>query len=237
MKTLVLGASGATGKQVVSQLLINGILPKVIVRPTAKVVEEMSNDRKIEIIKGSIDDFSIDQLKGIIEDCDSVVTCLGHNITFKGIFGKPHRLVYNAVKKVTAILNESNKRKKFILMSSTAYTNKMYGEKETSGEAIVFALLKLLLPPHRDNVNSGDHLFKMIKETKSFEWIAVRPDGLIDENVVSNYEIVNEKKRSPIFDPGKTSRINVAHFMVDLLSNDELWQTWKFKAPVIYNKE
>ena len=98
-------------------------------------------------------------------------------------------------------------------------------------------MLKLLLPPHTDNVNSGDYLLKNIKESERFEWIAVRPDSLIDETIVSEYEIVNMKKRSPIFDPGKTSRINVAHFMVDLLSDDKLWQVWKYKAPVIYNKE
>ncbi|MGD9899493.1 MAG: NAD(P)-binding oxidoreductase [Calditrichaceae bacterium] len=237
MKTLVLGASGATGRLVVSQLINNGISTKVLIRSSATLPKEVSDNNDIEIIKGNVNDYSTDQIRDLLIECDSVVSCLGHNISFKGIFGKPHNLVYNAVRKVTDVLRESDGKKKFILMSTTAYTDKIHGEKETFGESIVFALLKLLLPPHTDNVNSGDYLFKIIRESEKFEWIAIRPDSLIDETIIGEYEIVNMKKRSPIFDPGKTSRGNVAHLMVELLSNDKLWQSWKFKGPVIYNKE
>lgn len=237
MKTLVLGASGATGRQVVTQLLSKGLLAKVLVRPTTVLPQELTDSIGIEIVKGNIDEYSVDQVKDLLKDCDSIVSCLGHNINLKGIFGKPHRLVSNAVKKVSKVLNESNDKKKFILMSTTAYTDKIHGEKETTGEAIIFSVLKLLLPPHADNIESGDYLFINEKESKNYEWVAVRPDGLFDEDLVSQYEIVNMKKRSPMFDPGKTSRINVAHFMVELLTNDELWQSWKYKAPVIYNME
>ena len=237
MKTLVLGASGATGRSVVSQLLNKGITPKILIRSGAILSKEISENTNIEIIRGNVNDFSIDQIRDLLKDCSSVVSCLGHNISFKGIFGKPHKLVYNAVKKITDVLGESDNKKRFILMSTTAYTDRMNGEKETFGETIIFTLLKLLLPPHADNVKSGNYLFKKIKESEKFEWIAVRPDSLIDDSNVSEFEIVNKKMRSPIFNSGKTSRINVAHFMVDLLSEDQLWQAWKYKAPVIYNKE
>jgi hypothetical protein len=40
--------------------------------------------------------------------------------------------------------------------------------------------------------------------------------------------------KSAIFNPGKTSRINVAHFMSELIINEELWEKWKAKMPVIY---
>lgn len=237
MKTLILGASGATGRLLVAQLINNGILPKLLIRSTATLPKEISDNKNIEIIYGNVNDYSIDQFRDLVKDCDSVVSCLGHNTTFTGIFGKPHSLVCNTVRKIAEVLSEANNKKKFILMSTTAYTDKIHGEKETFVESIVFTLLKLLLPPHTDNVNSGDYLFKEIKESEKFEWIAVRPDSLINETVVSDYEVINMKKRSPIFDSGKTSRINVAHFMGDLLLNDKLWQVWKYKAPVIYNKE
>lgn len=54
---------------------------------------------------------------------------------------------------------------------------------------------------------------------------------------VSAYEIIESPKRSPVFDAGKTSRINVAHFIIELLLNEDWWDLWKFKMPVIYNKE
>ena len=33
-----------------------------------------------------------------------------------------------------------------------------------------------------------------------------------------------------------TSRINVAHFMADLITDSDTWNRWKGKMPVIYNK-
>jgi hypothetical protein len=94
-----------------------------------------------------------------------------------------------------------------------------------------------LLPPHSDNVAAGDFLVYQVSKSIKLEWVAVRPDGLIDETNPSEVVIVDVKRRSPIFNPGKTSRINVAQFMNDLLVNDSLWKEWLYKTPVIYNKE
>jgi hypothetical protein len=58
---------------------------------------------------------------------------------------------------------------------------------------------------------------------------------LINEVEVSEYTVHPSPLRSPIFDAGKTSRINVADFMVSLLKDKELWEKWKYKTPVIYN--
>lgn len=237
MKTLVLGASGATGRLVVAQLISQGVLPKIVIRPTANLPEAISGNNDIQTITGNVDEFSTAQFRELLQDCDSVISCLGHKSTCKGIFGKPRSLVFNAVRKITEVLNESKSRKKFIVMSTTAYTAKIHGEIETFGESIVFSLLKILLPPHADNVASGDCLFKKIKDSDCFEWIAIRPDALIDRDTVSDYKIVSARNRSPIFDPGKTSRINVAHFMASLVSDETMWQQWKFRAPVIYNTE
>ncbi len=32
-----------------------------------------------------------------------------------------------------------------------------------------------------------------------------------------------------------TSRINVGHFMADLITDEEIWNRWKGQMPVIYN--
>ena len=236
MKTLVLGASGATGKLVVSQLLERNLSARIVIRENAAIPDKIAKNKNIEIVKGNIDSFSTEKIRELMQDCDSIVCCLGHNINFKGMFGKPHKLVVNAVKKITAVIASSNNTRKFILMSTTAYTNKNQGEKNTFGEKLVFSLLEIVLPPHKDNMLAGDFLVYEAGASGKIEWIAVRPDTLIDEDSISEYEIHENKIRSPIFNAGKTSRINVAHFMVDLLVNDSLWSDWKYKTPVIYNK-
>lgn len=43
--------------------------------------------------------------------------------------------------------------------------------------------------------------------------------------------------RSAIFNAGQTSRINVAHFMADLLTDDTRWSAWSGQMPVLYNRD
>lgn len=237
MKTLVLGASGATGKLVVSQLLERNISAKIVIRESATISDNLAEDKNIEIVKGNIDSFSTGKIRELILDCDSVVCCLGHNISFKGLFGQPQKLVVNAVKKITAAIASYNTAKKFILMSTTAYTNKNQGEKNPFWEELILSLLEIVLPPHKDNMLAGDHLVYDMGASGKIEWIVVRPDTLVDEESKSDYEIHENKIRSPIFNAGKTSRINVGYFMVELLVNERLWEDWKYKTPVIYNKK
>ena len=237
MKALILGASGKTGKLVVQQLVKRDIQVRLVVRESATIPEYFTNDKRIEITKGNVNDFDNDKIKELIKDCDFVICCLGHNINLKGIFGLPYKLVSNTVRKIIEALHSLKLNQKFILMSTTAYTNKTIGEKNSFGEKIIFSLLKVLLPPHRDNMLAADSLVYKLGTDSSIDWVAVRPDSLIDEEKESKYEVHNHKIRSPLFNPGKTSRINVSHFMAELVANDKLWQEWKHKTPVIYNKE
>ena len=67
--------------------------------------------------------------------------------------------------------------------------------------------------------------------------MAVRPDTLINEDNVTEYEIYASPIRSALSNPGKASRINVGHFMAKLIIDNDLWSKWKGQMPVIYNKE
>jgi nucleoside-diphosphate-sugar epimerase len=237
MKALILGPSGKTGKLVVQQLIRRDIQVRLVMRASAAIPENFTNDKRIEITKGNVSDFDIAKITELVKDCDSVICCLGHNISLKGIFGPPYKLVSNTVRKITEALHSLKLNQKFILMSTTAYTNKTIGEKNSPGKKIIFSLLKVLLPPHRDNMLAADQLVHKLGSNSGIEWVAVRPDSLIDVEVESEYELHNHKIRSPLSNPGKTSRINASHLMAELVINDKLWQEWKHKTPVIYNKE
>ena len=237
MKVLVLGASGATGKLVVAQLLERNLMAKIVVRESAVLPDSFKDNPLLEIVTGNVDTFSSAAYQELIADCDAVVCCLGHNISFKGLFGKPRKLVTHAVQRVTAKMQTADTPKKFILMSTTAYTHKQSGEKNSFGEALIFGLLKLLLPPHRDNMLSGDLLAKRWSEGGNFTWVAVRPDSLFDAAAPTAYTVSAHKTRSPMFNPGKTSRATVALFMCELLVDADLWATWERAFPVLYNTE
>ncbi len=153
------------------------------------------------------------------------------------MFGEPRNLVSDTIRRISGIAMESGGGKaRLILMSTTAYTNLRSGEKNGIGEKIILSILKLLLPPHRDNMLAAEYLQERVgKDNGKMEWVAVRPDTLVDEVDDAAYELSESPVRSPIFDAGKTSRTNVSRFIADLLASDSAWQEWRFKMPVIYN--
>lgn len=99
MTVLVVGASGATGRQLVSQLLERGLNVKVIVRNPQAAGETFQESDRLSTIEGSILNIGDVQLAEYVKNCDAVASCLGHTMTLKGIFGKPRFLVTDATKK------------------------------------------------------------------------------------------------------------------------------------------
>lgn len=240
MTILVLGASGATGRFVVRQLLAKDHQVKIIVRAQSKVFTEEDAHENLRIIRAAILDLNDADLAELLKDCDAVVSCLGHNLSLKGIYGQPRQLVTDSVRKVCALLQKQDPLKpvKFILMSSSGVRNLELNEKVSFVEMLLVALLRKILPPHRDNEDATKFLKEEItKNNKKIEYCSVRPDGLIDEEEISEYELYPSPIRSAIFNAGKTSRINVAAFIVNLILDDELWQAWRGQMPLIYNKE
>lgn len=239
MKVLVLGANGATGFNVVTQLLEKGIIVKALTR-NVEIFDSIKNREHIEVLKASILEIDNHVLEQYLSDVDAIISCLGHNTTLKGLFGKPYTLVADALIRIVNSFNENNKNKsiKIIWMNTTACINKLQSEKFKNSENLVMKIIRLLLPPQRDNELALGYLIDTIGiSNKHIEWIAVRPDTLINEVEVSEYVVHPSPIRSPIFDAGKTSRINVGNFMVSLLREEELWEKWKYKTPVIYNIE
>jgi nucleoside-diphosphate-sugar epimerase len=240
MMTLVVGASGATGKMVVEQLLKAGQKVKIIVRASAKIPQNWHNAPQIIIIRKDLTAITVVEMAEIIADCRAVVSCLGHNMTWKGIYGKPRRLVADAVALLCrAIINNAGERPvKLILMNTAGNSNRDHNEVVSTGQIMITGLLRILLPPLPDNEKAAEYLRVQVGQHHPFiEWVAVRPDSLVNMENVSAYSAHPSPTRSPLFNPGKTSRINVGHFMASLISDEILWEKWKGQMPVIYNEE
>jgi putative NADH-flavin reductase len=238
MKILVLGGNGATGYYVVKQLLENNVYVKTIVRNPEKL-KQLENQKSLNIIIDSILGMNQTNLLKTLEDVDAVVSCLGHNITFKGIWGKPHEIVVEAIKKIYETTNiKEDKFIKLILLNTTACLDTDSQERFTPAEKIVMTIMRFLLPPQKDNEKAVNYIKNIIGiNNPKFEWIAVRPDTLVNEDEITNYIIKKSPVRSPIFNAGNTSRINVGNFITRLLCDNEQWKKWKYQMPVIYNEE
>ncbi|MFO0756607.1 MAG: hypothetical protein U0359_08960 [Byssovorax sp.] len=91
-----------------------------------------------------------------------------------------------------------------------------------------------LVPPARDNQQAADYLRDTIGSNDPFlQWTVVRPDSL-REGEISAYAVHAGLVKS-LANPGDTAMANAAHFMCELITNEETWETWRFKLPVIIN--
>jgi len=218
----------------VEQLLGKNYEVRVIVRSSHRLSREVLENPNTTVIEASVLDLTDEEMKEHVKDCDAVVSCLGHVGNFKGVFGQPKKLCTDATRRLCAAIemNSPPTPVKFILMNTALVRNPELDEKRTWIERGLVTLLRHALPPHRDNETAAQHLQQNVrKENRHIEWCSVRP-GLLINAEVSPYEI----EESPLKGRPAT-RLNVAQFMTELIEDAKLWNTWKFKMPVIMNSE
>ncbi|MDA0263780.1 MAG: SDR family oxidoreductase [Chloroflexi bacterium] len=236
MAILVVGATGKTGRLLVEQLLGKNHEIRVIVRSSINLPRTVLENPNTRVVKASILDLTDEEMAEHVKDCDAVVSCLGHVPNLKGIFGKPRNLCTDATRRLCNAIEENDPPKsvKFILMNTVGIQNHDLGERRTLLERGLLTILRYTLPPHRDNETAAEHLRSVVgRENEHVEWCSVRPDSLIDAEV-SQYS-VEESPVTGILSGRSTSRSNVARFMTELIDDADLWNTWKFRMPVIMN--
>jgi len=238
MNILVVGASGATGRLLVEQLLDRGQHVKIIVRSTENLPDKITSHDNLSVIQASVLDLSDSEMAQHVSGCNALASCLGHNLSIKGMFGPPRRLVTDATRRLCRAVEENRREEpvKFVLMNTTGNSNRDLNEQISFAQKCVIGLLRLLLPPHADNECAADYLRTRIgQNNRAIEWAVVRPDSLIDEGEITEFVVHSSPIRSAIFNAGVTSRINVACFIADLIGDDDTWNRWKGRMPVIYN--
>lgn len=242
--TLVLGATGATGKWVVKQLLDQGQSVKVVVRSKDRMesaLKEISSDGSLDtkgltITEASMLELSDSDLQSQVQGCDAVVSCLGHNLSFKGMWGRQGRkLVTEMAQRVTKAIDATGGKTKFILMGSdgVAHPNGQ-DDPRSMGERFVLFLLRCLIPPHVDNEEAAAFVHSLGESPDSLEWSVVRPTDLIDGPPTGKYQLF-DKPQGGLFGAGVATRSHVAHSMVELILNDAKWQQYKYKMPVLHD--
>ena len=234
---LLVGGTGRTGRRVLHQLLGRDIRVRAIVRSSGTLEPAAARNPNLSVIEASLLSLPEEELRRCLAGCDAVISCLGHVLSPKGIFGPPRDLVTKATSRLCRGIEQLQPTTpvKFILMSSVS-VNRAGGLDTRRGslEKAFLVMLCAAFPPPRDNQQAADFLQKEIGASNPFvEWTAVRPDTLLPGDI-SEYT-VHEGLMNSLFAPGKTSMANVAHFMCELVTNPKTWANWKAKLPVIVN--
>jgi len=232
---LLLGATGRTGRLVLSELLARSVRVRAIVRSARRLPDGMAANVNLETVEAELLSLSDEEWKDQVRGCDAVISCLGHNVDLKGIFGPPRDLVARATERACRAIAQLRPEApvKFVLMSSVSVNRPGQADaRRGRGERALLALIRFLAPPARDNQEAADFLCGEIgQEHPYLRWVAVRPDTLV-EGEAGAYAL-HEGLVSSLAEPDRTARANVARFMRELATEPEVWEAWEGRHPVI----
>jgi len=237
MKALLLGATGGCGSQVLVRLLDRGVATTVIIRDERRLPNIAKGHALLTVVvekQGHLH-LSEDELRDYVR-CDAVVSCVGHNMTRKGIWGHPRKLCSDTTQRICDAIRSLAPAEpiKYIVIS-TEGVDRLDGSDPPRGcvEHLVLWLLKHLLPPHADNMATVAYLHKHVSGggNPHVAFCAVRPSDLKDDDA-SEFTL-HATLQNGIFNAGSTRRANVGEFMADLVTKPAVWAEWKNSYPQI----
>lgn len=207
MKILVLGATGATGRLIVSQALAKGHDVVALVRSKAKAVDLAG----AELIEG--DARNATALSRAIVDCDAVVSSLGTAMS-------PFREVTTlstATRAFVGVMEAQNVRRLVCITGLGAGNSRGHGG--LFFDRVFFPLM--LRKVYADKDRQEDAIRSSV-----LDWTIVRPTVLNDKPARGRIRVLTDLSG---VHGGMIARADVADFVVQQLTAD----SWLHKAPLI----
>ena len=236
-KVLLLGATGGIGSTALVSLLDRGVDVTAIVRSEARLPKAALGHKQLTSVvheEGALG-MELSEFSKHVQGCDAVISCLGHTMDFKGLFGHPRDLCLRTTKLACDTISELQPAKptKYIVVNTVGvdHPDGQSDPPRTLVERALIWLLTVLLPPMNDNVKTSHYLYKHVMGSKHVEFCCVRPDDLLDGD--ERPFTVHATLQNGLFNAGVTTRSNVGKFMADLVTNQGLWLQWKGKYPQI----
>lgn len=211
MKIFLLGATGATGQELL-KILVNKYDVKLLVRNPQNVqVEKFKSHYTIEIIQGDVSE--ADKLKQHFNGCDAIISALGTGMENRltDIYSNGGKNILNAMR--------VNGIKKLLTITS--------GVIDVSDPGTdTFFLNRIIRPNFNKPYYDMIRWETILDDTKDIDWVCVRPTKLIDKPATHNYRVQVNHCPSKGW---KISRADMAEFMVKQITSDE----YNNKKPVL----
>jgi uncharacterized protein YbjT (DUF2867 family) len=207
MKILVLGATGATGRLIVSQALVKGHNVVALVRSKSKAVDLAG----AELVEGDARDTAA--LTRAIAGCDAVISSLG---TPMSLFRKVTTLS-TATRALVGVMAKQNIHRLVCITGMGAGDSRGHGG---------FLYDRLFLPLMLRKVYEDKDRQEEVIRASALDWIIVRPTVLNDKPASGHIRALTDLSR---LHGGTIARADVADFVVQQLAVD----TWLRKAPLI----
>lgn len=198
MKLLILGATGDTGKELVTQALEQGHIVTAFTRNPADVIKKHDS---LSVMQGNILDYT--SVQGAVKGQDAVLSALGIRILKKNtIISDGTGNIINAMEKYGV--------KRFICMSSIGVGNSIQQKK-----GLGFLYNYIMIPFVLKNMFSDKKVQETCIKESDLNWTIIRPVILTKGKKTGkakcySYDDINIK--------AKISRADVAYFMLKQLS-------------------
>lgn len=196
MKLLVLGATGGTGQQVVTQALDAGYDVTVLVRTPGKVVVHHPH---LRVLQGAVTDVSA--LAEATRSQDAVISTIGRGKTFKA-----DRLMERSVPLVLAAMH--NAKVPRLMFTSAVGVGATFQDSPWLAKLFFRTLLREI---YADKA-IGE---KLIRNSR-VDWTIVQPGLLNDGPLTRRYRCGERLAMSGM---PRISRANTAHFLLDRIND------------------
>ena len=183
-RAILFGATGGIGRHVLRDLLDRNVSVTALVRSASRL-ETVDHPRLTIVELGPEGHLALDNqtFLGHLRGCEAVVQCLGHNMSFSGMFGHPRRLCTDTVRRVC----EAARTGKFAQPVKLIVVNTEGVDRPDGGdsglhrgcfERCLLGCLTCILPPHADNVATLRYLHQNALVNPHVSFCAVRPSDL-----------------------------------------------------------
>jgi putative NADH-flavin reductase len=211
MQIFLLGATGATGQELLKILSVTYDIKLLVRNPEKILFEQFKSRHKIEVIKGDISE--ADKLKLHFEGCDVIISSLGTGMENRltDIYSNGGRNILNAMR--------ANGIKKLITITSGLIDVSDPGTDN-------FFLNRIIRPNYNKAYYDMIRWETILDDTKDIDWVCVRPTQLIDKPATHKYRVQLNHCPSK---GRKISRADMADFILKQITSDE----YIHKKPVL----
>lgn len=200
---VVFGATGPSGREIVTQALALGHAVRAFVRDPARLGIEHA---RLELAQGDV--YDQDAVDSALEGRDAVIGALGIRK------GAPKTLVADGTERILRAMEKHGVRR-YIGLSA-------FGAGDSRDGSPYVRLTWAMLGP---NMRDKEHHERLI-QASGLAWTLARPPRLTDGPATGRYSVGTDLRMGLM---SKTSRADVAAFMLRQLTDT----TWIGKAPAI----
>lgn len=209
MKIALFGATGAVGRECLTQSLDAGHEIKVLARTPSKLPEAQRS--QIEVVEG--DGLDAKDVSRTVEGCEAILFAIGVDRH------SPEDLCTDSTALILHAMREHGARR---LVWCGGGSNFVDGDVITFGARFVNIYSRLFLRlRHWDK----EHQYALVQENRDLEWLGVRPLQIREGALRGEYRLGFNA-----FSPSSNvSFKDVAHAMVHMLDDDR----WLHRAPIL----